>query len=91
MKEGYSSQQYKVYFDADPSGEGDSLAASFADFISEVDDGLEVERVRPSPEHMDFGSVVLLILSAPAIVAVAKGIEAWFARHPSAKIKVQKP
>jgi hypothetical protein len=50
-----------------------------------------VDRRKETQEDMDFGATLAIILAGPAVVAIAKGIQAWLERHHSAEIEVVTP
>jgi hypothetical protein len=77
-----------IYFnDADLATAG-RLAESLRDWIGGVDRTVSAERQRVDSSSMDFGTSLVVLFGAPAVVAVAGGIEGWLKAHHSAKITI---
>ncbi len=50
---------------------------------------IEVQRRREDPRAQDFGATLILILGAPAVVAVAKAMGDWLARRPGTTVTIK--
>jgi len=72
--------------------ENPSNAAGYAkelgdELRDEIED-LEVNHAKEDSSTQDFGATLILLLGAPAIVALAKGIAKYIARRPNAELSV---
>jgi len=63
--------------------EAGKLAAGLRQEILLSSSDVSVDIERDDPSHMDFGTTLVLVLGAPAIVAVAKGIANYLSRYGS--------
>jgi hypothetical protein len=62
----------------------ESLRRTLIDEVS----GIRVRRGRSDQDAMDFGTTLVVILAAPAVVQLAKGIAAWLGRTHSSKVTI---
>jgi hypothetical protein len=51
----------------------------------------KVERHKESQETMDFGATLGILLAAPAVVAIAKGLQIWLERHRGVELEIVTP
>jgi hypothetical protein len=72
------------------TAEANRFAGSLAETLCDRDPTIRVERVRERPDTMDFGATLAVILAAPAITELAKGIASWLARNSGAKIEIRR-
>jgi hypothetical protein len=47
-----------------------------------------VERQKDDQRTQDFGATLAVVLAGPAVVAVARGIEAWLQRYRDVEIEI---
>ncbi|MBR0793996.1 hypothetical protein JQ615_01190 [Bradyrhizobium jicamae] len=82
--------QHKFFIefqDVDTAAAG-TLAEELREYLLSADPAVSAERRRADQSSMDFGATLILLLGAPAAVAVAKGIEVFLARYQSAAIRI---
>ncbi|MEP1420533.1 MAG: hypothetical protein ABJK59_02030 [Erythrobacter sp.] len=63
-------------------------ASSLAEFLSASSSELDVELLRQSDTSMDLGTLVQVILAAPASIILAKGIADFLRRYGSGKFSI---
>jgi hypothetical protein len=84
--------RYTIRFDGlDEAADAGRAAESLRRSLRDVDPTIQATRVRSSAEAMDFGTMLAVVLAAPAIVELAKGITNWLARTPSSRLTVIGP
>jgi hypothetical protein len=64
------------------------LAQSLREAIRTEAPDAQVEQRRDVQENQDFGATLGIILAGPAVIAIAKGIQQWLARHHAVTIEV---
>jgi hypothetical protein len=69
--------------------EANRFAAELAERLRDADEPIDVRETRADPSAQDFGSTLVLLLAAPAVVALAKGVTAWLAMRPNAKVTLK--
>lgn len=72
------------------AAQGDQLAGSLAEALRDIDPNIEVARKRERPDTQDLGATLAVILAAPAVTELAKGIASWVARNSGARIEVRR-
>lgn len=65
------------------------LAEDLAAFIKSHVDGVEAEVARGSSDKMDFGATVVLVLGAPAIVALTRGLADWIRKQGDPELMIK--
>jgi hypothetical protein len=83
--------RYTIRFDGLEAADAGRAAESLRRSLQEVDPAIQAKRVRADEEAMDFGASLLVILTTPGIVALAKGISNWLARTHSSRLTVIGP
>jgi hypothetical protein len=84
-------QQFVIRFQDTSLAEANVLAESLRDAILDSHPDVSVKTQRDDPSLQDFGATLVLLLGAPAVVVVAKGIEQWLKRHQSASVRIEGP
>src|SRR5438552_15508895 len=49
--------------------------------ILDAERAVQADIIQDEPTNQDFGTTLVLVLGAPAAIAVAKGIQAWLTRE----------
>jgi len=80
--------QIRICFNEVDVATAGNLAASLGEWVGGVDPTVSTQRQRTDPSTMDFGASLVVLFGAPAVVAVAKGIEGWLKAHHGAKITI---
>jgi hypothetical protein len=80
--------RYIIRFDGLEAADAGRAAESLRRSLLEVDPTIKAKRVRTDPEAMDFGVTLSIVLAAPAIIELAKGISNWLNRTHSSKLTV---
>lgn len=79
---------FVVSFPGTSSAEANRYAAGLASAIRDADQDVKVEQQRDQPDTQDCGATLVIILGTASVTAIARGVEAWLARHSGAKIQI---
>jgi Effector Associated Constant Component 1 len=77
-------------FEGADVAEANRFAAELAERLRDADTLIDVRETRADPNAQDFGATLVLLLAAPAVVALAKGVSAWLAMRPNAKVTLKR-
>jgi hypothetical protein len=83
--------EFEIEFQNVDVAEAGRLAEHLRQFVLDADASVEAKRRRSDQSSMDFGATLVLLLGAPAIVAVAKGIQSFLNRYQTARIRIKSP
>jgi hypothetical protein len=72
-------------------GGSDRHAETLRGAILDAAPNAKVERRKESQETMDFGATLGILLAAPAVVAIAKGLQIWLERHHGVELEIVTP
>ncbi|NOG71991.1 effector-associated constant component EACC1 [Roseicella sp. DB1501] len=78
-----------VVASADQAGAGQA-AEALADRLREVEGVLDADRGKADADSMDLGSVVTVLASSGAAVAIAQGIAAWLRNRRQATLTIER-
>jgi hypothetical protein len=81
--------QLTLSFDGADVAEGNRFAAELTEQLRDADAPIDVRQTRDDPNAQDFGATLVLVLGAPAVIPLAKGVSAWLAMRPNAKITLK--
>ena len=84
-----SEHRLTLSFEGADLAEANRFAAELAEWLRDAGGPIDVREVRADPNAQDFGSTLVLLLGAPAVVALAKGVSAWLAMRPNAKVTLR--
>lgn len=83
--------RYTIRFEGlDAVGAG-RAAESLRRSLQEEKPEIIATRVRTDADLMDFGTALSVVLTAPAIIELAKGLSNWLARTHSSRVTVTGP
>lgn len=82
-------QTYIITFDNVSEADADRYASDLRNVILDASPDVEVERRRDDRYTQDFGAALVLLLGAPAVVAIAKATGDWLTRHKSVGISIK--
>jgi hypothetical protein len=85
------SLRYTIRFEGLEAGDAGQAAESLRRTLMDEAPSVEARRARTDPDAMDFGTTLVVVLAAPAIVELAKGIAAWLGRTYSSKVTITRP
>lgn len=83
--------RYTVRFEGLEGADAGRAAESLRRSLQEVDPTIQSKRVRTDSEAMDLGGALEIVLAAPAILELAKGITAWLQRTHTSKVTITGP
>jgi hypothetical protein len=84
-----TEHQVTLSFEGADLAEANRFAAELAERLRDADAPIDVRETRADPNAQDFGATLVLLLAAPAVVAFAKGVSAWLAMRPNAKVTLK--
>lgn len=79
-------QTYIVTFEGVSPSDAQHYAEELQDALLDAIPNITVQRRREDPLTQDFGATLILILGAPAVVAVVKAVRDWLIRRNSASL-----
>lgn len=82
-------QQYTLTFENGSVADANRWASELKEFILDATDEVEVEQERDNPYSQDLGTMLSLVLGAPAVIATAKAIGQWLNLHREASIRIK--
>jgi hypothetical protein len=80
---------YNITFGHLGAADAGRAADSLRRTLQEIDPAITANVSRTDKEAMDFGASLTILLTAPSIVALAKGISDWLARTHDSKVTVK--
>ncbi len=82
-------QTYIIKFDNVSDAEANRYASELRDTLLDAALDVEVDRKRDNPDTQDFGATLILVLGAPAVVAIAKALGNWLTLHRQIGITIK--
>ncbi|KKG00841.1 hypothetical protein DU40_15250 [Methanosarcina mazei] len=79
-------QTYIVTFEGVSPFDAQHYAEELQDVLLDATPDITVKRRRADPLTQDFGTTLILILGAPAVVAVVNAVRDWLIRRNSASL-----
>jgi hypothetical protein len=71
------------------AADGVNLAADLEGWLLDENVRASLSRLKPDQETMDGGSIIGVILAAPAVIELAKALQTWIKANRSAKITIK--
>jgi hypothetical protein len=85
-----SSEKYKILVQADSEAEAARGARALADKLREINGVLDSKREKGAQPTMDLGSIVAVVISSSATVAIAQGVADWIRRTRGVHLVIEK-
>jgi hypothetical protein len=85
------SQEILVTFPEETAAKRSQLASSLYDVLSDAHEIGECEIKRERPDTQDSGTILSIVLSAPAIVLAVNKLAAWLTRNNQAGLTITLP
>jgi hypothetical protein len=85
-----SKEQVLLTFPTATTADANVYAKQLEQVLREAHEDVAVEQSKPDKSTMDFGATLVLVLGAPATVAVARALRAWIQRN-NATIMIETP
>ncbi len=82
---------YILRFATTSSADATYYAEELGEALLDTSPDIKVERRRENPTTQDFGSTLVVVLGAPAVVTVANAIGNWLLRRTSASLTIETP
>ena len=83
-------EEFAITVEAADQGEAGRGAQVLADRLREADGVLEAGRRKTDPASMDLGSVVQIVATSGATLAIAQGMAAWLRARRGVKLTVER-
>jgi hypothetical protein len=84
------SNEFRISFPEASSAERSRLAGKLETALLDVE-GVQVSLVKERSDSQDAGTILSVVLSAPAIVLSIETLAAWLVRNNQTSITIQKP
>jgi len=85
-----NSETLVITFEDVPVSEAGQNVAALRDQLLDDCPGLKADIRKDDPTTQDFGVTLVLVLGAPAVVALAKGLANYLSRRPNGTLIVKK-
>lgn len=82
-------QAYIITFENGSAADANRWASEFREYILDATSDAEVEQQRDNLYSQDLGSILSIVLGAPAVVAVAKVLGNWLTLHRQVSITIK--
>lgn len=84
-----TQRSFTVSFDGATLADANQYAQELEHIARKLDDEVQVRREKPSPTTMDLGSVLTIVISSGAALALARGLADWMRLRRTAKITIR--
>ncbi len=84
------TENYKFIVAAEDQAAAGTSANALADILREADGVLEANRGKAGNQSMDLGTIVSVIASSGATLAIAQGLAAWLRARRGATVTVER-
>ena len=81
---------FDLYFEGLTAADEGSRAARLRNALLDASPDVRVDVKKDDPTTQDFGATLILVLGAPAVVAVAKGIQAYLSRERAGTLVIKR-
>jgi len=85
-----AEETYKIYIEADNEVSARRGMPSLINNLREAPGVLEVERQKENDTTMDLGTILTIIASSEAALAIAQGIADWIRRNRGVRLTIEK-
>lgn len=80
----------RLSFEGAEIDDANRFAAELAERLRDADPPIDAQETRVDQSAQDFGATLVLVLGAPAVIALAKGVSGWLTMRPNAKITLKR-
>lgn len=81
--------EFVIHFEGLSAAKASEMAALLTESLRSASPGVQAAVKKANAEAMDMGATVVLLLSTPAIVAIAKGIVNFIVRERPGKLSIE--
>jgi hypothetical protein len=85
-----AQEDYLIYVDGGEEGAAADLARSLADDLREAPGVLASQRRKDDQSTMDLGSVVAVVATSGAALAIAQGVADWLRRRRGTTLRIER-
>jgi len=85
-----ADETYSISVEADNVAASGTAAQVLADTLREADGVLEVTRAKTDNRTMDLGTIVAVVASSGATLAIARGLAAWLRGQRGVTVRVER-
>ena len=75
-----SNQTFRIRFENATTAEANQRASELREILLDITPDVSVEVIKEDQSTQDFGSTLVLVLGAPAIIVIEKGIADYLSR-----------
>jgi hypothetical protein len=84
-------QTYLIVFENGSAADANRWASELREFILDATSAADVEQKRDTRYSQDLGTLLSIVLGAPAVIVVAKAVGNWLTLHRQTSITIKTP
>jgi hypothetical protein len=82
--------EFRITFPGSSAAERSRLASQMADALAQID-GVQTSVLREQPDTQDPGTILSVILGAPAVLLAVRAVATWLVRNNQSGVTIELP